>query len=54
VGDDVFEAGPQTAVRMTGEECYSVHNDTDAEAGLLIFSVRLADMPVEKVDGFWP
>ena len=54
VGDDVFEAGPQTAVRMTGEECYSVHNDTDAEAELLIFSTRLADPPFEKVDGFWP
>ena len=54
VGADVFEAGPQTAVRMTGEEAYSVHNDTDAEAELLIFSVRLADMPFEKVEGFWP
>src|SRR5687768_12802152 len=28
----------RTAVRMTGEECYSVHNDTDAEAELPIFS----------------
>ena len=54
VGDDVFEAGPQTAVRMTGEEPYSVHNDADAEAELLIFSVRLAEMPFDKVDGFWP
>jgi uncharacterized cupin superfamily protein len=54
VGDDVFQAGPQTAVRMTGEECYSVHNDTDAETELLIFSTRLANAPFEKVDGFWP
>jgi uncharacterized cupin superfamily protein len=54
VGDDVFQAGPRTAVRMTGEECYSVHNDTDAEAELLIFSTRLADAPFDKVDGFWP
>ena len=54
VGADVFEAGPQTAVRMTGEEAYSLHNDTDAEAELLIFSARLADMPFEKVDDFWP
>ena len=54
VGDDVFEAGPQTAVRMTGEDFYSVHNDTDAEAELLIFSTRLADAPLEKQDGFWP
>ncbi len=54
VGDDVFEAGPQTAVRMTGEEAYSIHNDTDVEAELLIFSTRLADARFEKVDGFWP
>jgi mannose-6-phosphate isomerase-like protein (cupin superfamily) len=53
VGDDVFEAGPQTAVRMTGEEGYSVHNDADAEAELVIFSTRLADAPFEKLDGFW-
>ena len=54
VGDDVFEAGPQTAVRMTGEEAYSLHNDTDAEAQLLIFSTRLADPQLEKADDFWP
>jgi hypothetical protein len=54
VGDDVFEAGSQTAVRMTGEDFYSVHNDTDAEAELLIFSTRLPDPPVAKLDGFWP
>jgi uncharacterized cupin superfamily protein len=54
VGDEVFEAEPQTAVRMTGEDCYSVHNDTDAEAQLVIFSTRLADPPLDKHDGFWP
>ena len=54
VGDDFFEAGPQTAVRMTSEQAYSVHNDTDAEAELLIFSTRLQDPPFEKVDDFWP
>jgi len=54
VGDDVFEAGPQTAVRMTGTECYALHNDTDTEAELLIFSARLADPPLEKQDSFWP
>jgi uncharacterized cupin superfamily protein len=54
VGDDVFEAAPQTAVRMMGDEGYSVHNDTDAEAELLVFSTRLADPPFEKVDDFWP
>ena len=54
VGDDVFEAGPRTAVRMTSEQAYAVHNDTDAEAELLIFSTRLQDPPFEKVDDFWP
>lgn len=53
VGDEVFEAGPQTAVHMTGES-YSVHDDTDAEAELLIFSTRLPKPPVERLDGFWP
>jgi hypothetical protein len=26
---------------------------TDAEAELVIFSIRLADMPLENEDGFW-
>ena len=54
VGDDVFEAGPQTAVRMTGEEFYSVHNDTDVEAELLIFSTRLDRPTTERREEFWP
>jgi uncharacterized cupin superfamily protein len=54
VGDDVFQAGPQTAVRMTGDEFYALHNDADGEAELLIFSTRHADRPFEKLDGFWP
>ena len=36
VGDDVFEVGPQTAVRMTGDAFYSVHNDTGDDAELVI------------------
>jgi hypothetical protein len=39
---------------MTGEQFYSAHNDSDAEAELLIFSTRLADPPLEKQDGLWP
>ena len=54
IGDDVFTAGPQTAVRIGGDAFRSVHNDTDVEAELLIFSTRLADPPVERLDGFWP
>ena len=41
VGDDVFEAGPQTAVRMTGDAFYSVHNDSGDDAELVIMSTRL-------------
>ena len=54
IGDDVFEAGPQTAVRMTGEDFYSVHNDADAEAELLLFSTRLEDATTEQQPDFWP
>jgi mannose-6-phosphate isomerase-like protein (cupin superfamily) len=54
VGEDIFEVAPHTAVLMTGEEFYSVHNDGDTEAELLILSTRLAEPSVEKQDGFWP
>jgi uncharacterized cupin superfamily protein len=54
VGDDVFQAGPRSAVRMTGEAFYSLHNDTGTEAELLIFSTRLADAPFERQHDFWP
>jgi mannose-6-phosphate isomerase-like protein (cupin superfamily) len=54
VGDDVFEAEARSAVRMTGDGFYSVHNDTDSEAELLIFSTRRADAATEKQEDFWP
>jgi uncharacterized cupin superfamily protein len=54
VADDVFEAAAQTAVKMSGDEFYSVHNDSDADAELLIFSTRLAEPQTEKQDDFWP
>ncbi len=54
VGGDVFEAGPQTAVRMSGDDCYSVHNDTGSDAELLIFSTRLDEPPLEQEQDFWP
>jgi mannose-6-phosphate isomerase-like protein (cupin superfamily) len=53
VGDEVFEAGPKTAVRLTGEEFYSVHNDTDAEAELVLISTKLEDAPTERQEDFW-
>lgn len=54
VGDEVFEAAAKTAVRMTGDEFYSVHNDTDSDAELLILSTRLKEPPSEKQEDFWP
>jgi mannose-6-phosphate isomerase-like protein (cupin superfamily) len=53
IDDDVFEASPQTAVRVAGDAFRSVHNDTDEEAELLIFSPRLDEPPTEKQHGFW-
>jgi mannose-6-phosphate isomerase-like protein (cupin superfamily) len=54
VEDDVFAAEPQTAVRVGGDAYRSVHNDTEQEAELLIFSTRLPEPPGEKRDNFWP
>jgi mannose-6-phosphate isomerase-like protein (cupin superfamily) len=54
VGDEVFEAPSQTAVRMTGEVHYSVHNDGDSDAELLIFNRRVEDQPGERQEDFWP
>jgi len=54
IDDDVFEAGPRTAVRVGGNAFRSVHNDTDDEAELLIFSPRLDEPPTERTrDDFW-
>jgi mannose-6-phosphate isomerase-like protein (cupin superfamily) len=54
VGDDVFDAGPQTAVKMSGDAFYSIHNDGDSDAELLIFNTRVEDLPTERQDDFWP
>ena len=54
IGDDVFEAQPQTAVRMTGEHFYSVHNDGDVDAELVIMSTRVDEPQTERQDDFWP
>lgn len=56
VGDDVFEAGPQTAVRVAPGEVRSVHNDTEVEVELVICSPRVDDVRAEAVmeEGFWP
>ena len=56
VGDDVFIAGPETAIRIAPDAVRSIHNDTEAEAQVILCSVRIDDLEadVETVDGFWP
>jgi mannose-6-phosphate isomerase-like protein (cupin superfamily) len=57
VGDDVFEAGPGTAVRVAPQALRSVHNDTERTVELVICSIRLAEGPdgdVSTEDDFWP
>ena len=56
VGDDVFEAGPRTAVRIAPHALRSIHNDTEEEAELILCSTRLEDFEgeVELEDDFWP
>jgi mannose-6-phosphate isomerase-like protein (cupin superfamily) len=56
IGDDVFEAGPKSAVRIAPHAVRSLHNDGPGEAEILLFSVKSRDAEdeVEKVDDFWP
>lgn len=56
VGDDLFEAGPGTAVRVAPQALRSIHNDADADADLVICSPRAEDLAAEteRVEGFWP
>ena len=57
LGDDVFEAGPHTAVRVGTDVFRSVHNDGPEEAELIICSpkARGDEAETEKTDmDFWP
>jgi mannose-6-phosphate isomerase-like protein (cupin superfamily) len=57
IGDEVFEAGPQTAIRVPTHAFRSVHNDGPDEAELIICSPRAtgAEAETERTDtGFWP
>jgi quercetin dioxygenase-like cupin family protein len=56
IEDDVFEAGPGTAVRIAPDALRSIHNDGDGDAEVVLCSVRLEDMEneVETEEGFWP
>ena len=55
--EEVFEAGPKSAVRIAPHALRSLHNDGPGEAEILLFSVKRAedgDDEVEQVEGFWP
>ena len=56
VGDDVFEVGPGTAVRVATEALRSLHNDTEDDVELVICSIRVDDPQAEgsMEEGFWP
>jgi mannose-6-phosphate isomerase-like protein (cupin superfamily) len=54
LGDDVVEVGDHTVVRVAPGTVRSVHNDTDAEAELIIVSIRVDDADGELVPDFWP
>jgi mannose-6-phosphate isomerase-like protein (cupin superfamily) len=56
IGDDVFEAGSGTAVRIAPNALRSIHNDTDDVAEVVLCSVRAEDPEGEVTteDGFWP
>ena len=55
IGDDVFEAGPGTAVRIAPQALRAIHNDGDGDAVVVLCSVRVGDLGGEVVteDGFW-
>lgn len=55
IDDDVFEAGPKTAVRVEEDSFRSIHNDTDSELELVALSVKSGpEGTTEKQDDFWP
>jgi mannose-6-phosphate isomerase-like protein (cupin superfamily) len=57
LGDDVVEAGPQTAIRVPTNVFRSVHNDGPDEAELVIVSPKAKgdEGEAEKTDtDFWP
>ena len=57
VGDEVFEAGPRSAVRIAPHALRSLHNDTSEDAEILLFSIKLdegSEGDTEQVEDFWP
>ena len=41
-------------MRIGGDAFRSVHNDTDEDAELLLFSTRDPNATTEQADNFWP
>jgi mannose-6-phosphate isomerase-like protein (cupin superfamily) len=56
LGDDVFDAGPGTVVRIAPEVVRSVWNEGPDDAVLIMISPKGEDVmgDVEKVPDFWP
>ena len=56
IGEDVFEAGPKTAVRIAPHAVRSIHNDGADEAEVILCSIRIDDVreDVELEEDFWP
>jgi uncharacterized cupin superfamily protein len=54
IDDDVFEVGPHTGVRIAGDAYRSVHNDSDEDAELLLFSTRNPNADTDRAENFWP
>ena len=56
IGDDVFETGPKTAVRIAPHAVRSIHNDSADEAEVILCSIRVDDVreDVELEEDFWP
>jgi mannose-6-phosphate isomerase-like protein (cupin superfamily) len=56
LGDDVVEVADHTVVRVAPGTVRSVHNDSDADAELIIVSIRIDDVDgdAELVPDFWP
>jgi len=56
VGDDVFKAGPKTAVRVASDAFRSVHNDRDEPTDVVICSIKATagESETDKQDDFWP
>ncbi len=56
VGDEVFTAESGEAVRIAPDALRSIHNDTAADAEVVICSIRVDDLEAETEteDDFWP